>query len=153
MKVKATKLKRGGAFQVQGLEAFAKDIENRVMGALEKLRKGGKKQPAGADTLSQLLQRFKKHPQRKALVNAGKAQGQLMRSLVPLYLGRGLEVAITSGITSKFWADAGVTFAAPNAAKALREHPGYAKRTKKGPVITAKGVEYVEGALNGAKGR
>jgi hypothetical protein len=40
-----------------------------------------------------------------------------------------------------------VKFAAPNAAKVLREHAGYARRTAKGPRISAAGVKYVEAAL------
>jgi hypothetical protein len=91
------------------------------------------------------------HPKRSMLVKAGKQKDQLLRSLVPLYLAQKMsDVEITSGDTSEFWKLLGVKFLAPNAAKALREHVGYARRTKMGPMITPNGVKYVEAALKGA---
>ena len=74
--------------------------------------------------------------------------GVLIASLIPLYVGRGV-IEVSSGLTSKFWAKHGVTYAAPNVAKALREHVGYARRTAKGPQITPNGIKYVEQALSG----
>lgn len=73
-----------------------------------------------------------------------------MRSLIPLYLARSLdaELEVTSGTTSRFWGELGVTYAAPNAAKALRLHGGYAQDTQKGKAITARGVQYVEEMLS-----
>ena len=90
------------------------------------------------------------HARQKDLVSAGKEKDQLLRSLIPLYLAKALDVEVTSGTTSRFWSGLGVTYAAPNAAKALRLHAGYAQDTKKGKAITAKGVRYVEDALKQA---
>ena len=65
-------------------------------------------------------------------------------------VARGVEVS--SGTTSKFWAEHGVSYAAPNVAKALREHVGYARRSAKGgPQITPNGIKYVEQALSGKR--
>ena len=63
-----------------------------------------------------------------------------------LYVAKGA-FEVSSGTASKFWAKNGVSFAAPNVAKALREHVGYARRTAKGPQITPNGIKYVEQAL------
>lgn len=100
-----------------------------------------------ADPLSQLLEVLETHPKRAGLVEAGRLKDQLLRSLIPLYLAQPLSVPVSSGTTSRFWAKQGVKYAAPNAAKALREHEGYARRTSTGPRITPAGVEYVEAAL------
>ncbi|MCA3016119.1 MAG: hypothetical protein INH41_27365, partial [Myxococcaceae bacterium] len=89
--------------------------------------------------------------QKAALIKAGKQKDQLLRSLIPLYLTQRTPVEVSSGVTSRFWARFGVTYAAPNAAKALREHPGYARRTRVGNRITPNGVKYVDAALAGAK--
>jgi hypothetical protein len=88
------------------------------------------------------------HPRGRALAKAGAAKDQLLRALIPLYLSRGEDLAISSGATSRFWARQGVTFAAPNAAKALRQHPGHSKRTSVGMTITPRGVSYVESVLD-----
>ncbi|WNG46951.1 hypothetical protein F0U60_24585 [Archangium minus] len=87
------------------------------------------------------------HPKQEVLVAAGRQKDQLLRSLIPLYLARALDVEVTSGTTSRFWGELGVTYAAPNAAKALRLHTGFAQDTKKGKAITSKGIKYVESAL------
>lgn len=105
---------------------------------------------AKADPLAEVLGALDAHPKKAALVKAGKEKDQLLRSLIPLYVAQKLDVEVSSGVASKFWAKHGVTFAAPNAAKVLREHAGYAKRTAKGPRISPAGVKYVEAAL-GAK--
>lgn len=102
-----------------------------------------------ADPLSQLIEVLETHPKREGLVKAGRQKDQLLRSLIPLYLAQQLSVSVSSGTTSRFWAKQGVKYAAPNAAKALREHEGYARRTSTGPRITPAGVEYVEAALAG----
>lgn len=102
-----------------------------------------------ADPLSQLLEVLETHPKRAGLVKAGRQKDQLLRSLIPLYLAQPLSVSVSSGTISRFWAKQGVKYAAPNAAKALREHKGYARRTSTGPRITPAGVEYVEAALAG----
>jgi hypothetical protein len=100
-----------------------------------------------AEPVAQLLGALDAHPQRAAILRAGRGKDQLLRSLIPLYLAQGLEVDVTSGTVTKLWARHGVKFAAPNAAKALREHEGYARRTGAGPLITPNGVKYVEDAL------
>jgi hypothetical protein len=99
------------------------------------------------DPLTQLLAALEAHPKRSSLVKAGREKDQLLRSLIPLYLAQPLLVEVSSGTTSRFWAKQGVKYAAPNAAKALREHEGYSKRTATGPRITPTGVKYVEAAL------
>lgn len=159
-----------GKLEIHGLEAF---IEKKLaefkkaLGlagaatakqAAKRSKKAAKKSPAKkngasdaeATPLDQLLDVLAAHPKGPALAKAGKQKDQLLRSLIPLYLARSLDgVEVTSGTTSKFWARHGVTYAAPNAAKALREHVGYAKRTARGPRITPNGVKYVEAALAG----
>ncbi len=99
--------------------------------------------------VSRLVEALRAHPRHEALISAGKQKDQLVRSLIPLYLARAVDadVEVTSGTTSRFWGELGVTYAAPNAAKALRLHGGYAQDTKKGKAITARGVQYVEEAL------
>ncbi|MBN1208732.1 MAG: hypothetical protein JXB05_27975 [Myxococcaceae bacterium] len=94
-----------------------------------------------------LVDALQSHPQQKGIVSAGQQKDQLLRSLIPLYLARSLDLAVTSGTTSRFWDKLGVSYAAPNAAKALRIHTGYASETKKGRAITAKGIKYVEQAI------
>ena len=102
------------------------------------------------DPLTQLLANLDAHSKKAALIKAGKLKDQLLRSLIPLYVAKGVEVS--SGTTSKFWAKHGVTYAAPNVAKALREHVGYARRSAKGgPQITPNGIKYVEQALSGKR--
>ncbi|WP_395823861.1 hypothetical protein [Archangium minus] len=94
-----------------------------------------------------LVDALRAHPKQEVLVAAGRQKDQLLRSLIPLYLARALDVEVTSGTTSRFWGELGVTYAAPNAAKALRLHTGFAQDTKKGKAITSKGIKYVESAL------
>ncbi|WP_242592681.1 hypothetical protein [Corallococcus exiguus] len=105
---------------------------------------------ASEDAVSVLETALRGHARQKDLVSAGKEKDQLLRSLIPLYLAKSLDVEVTSGTTSRFWSGLGVTYAAPNAAKALRLHAGYAQDTKKGKAITAKGIRYVEDALTQA---
>ncbi len=108
------------------------------------------KKPAAApsaDPLSALSTAFDGHAKKAALIKAGKQKDQLLRSLIPLYVGQKLSLEISSGTTSKFWAKHGVKFAAPNAAKVLREQKGYAKRSGSSVQITPTGVAYVEAAL------
>ena len=116
--------------------------------------KAGPKAPAGVVSVdavvAQLEAALAAHPEARALARAGKQKDQLLRALVPLYLVKGRKLEVSSGATSKFWAAHGVTFAAPNAAKALREHKGFSRRTAQGLVIEARGVAYVEKALAGA---
>lgn len=107
---------------------------------------------ATTEAVNRLVEALRAHPNQKSLITAGQQQkDQLLRSLIPLYLARSLDVEVTSGTTSRFWEELGVSYAAPNAAKALRTHTGYAQDTKKGKAITAKGIKYVEQALNQAR--
>ncbi len=100
------------------------------------------------DVLGTLAQALDSHPKKAAVVKAGKKKDQLLRALIPLYLARGAKSSdVSSGVTSKFWAQHGIKFAAPNAAKALREHKGFSTRSKSGVVISSNGVKYVEEAL------
>lgn len=110
------------------------------------------KPQAPTQAVNQLVDALKSHPQQKDLVSAGQQQkDQLLRSLIPLYLARSLDMEVTSGTTSRFWGEFGVTYAAPNAAKALRMNTGYAQETKKGKAITSKGIKYVEQAMKQAR--
>jgi transposase len=110
--------------------------------------KNGATRTATAEAVKQLVDALQNHPQQKDLVTAGQQQkDQLLRSLIPLYLARALGLEVTSGTTSRFWSKLGVSYAAPNAAKALRIHTGYAADSKKGKTITAKGIRYVEDAI------
>lgn len=106
---------------------------------------------AANDPIDALSAAFEAHPKKAALIKGGKQKDQLLRALIPLYVGAKAGLDVSSGTTSKFWAKHGVKFAAPNAAKALREHVGYARRTAKGVQITPNGVKYVETALSGKK--
>lgn len=102
----------------------------------------------------QLMTALNKHPKKAALIKAGRQQNdQLLRSLIPLYLAQKLSVEVSSGATSHFWKQQGVKYLAPNAAKALREHVGYARLTKTGRQITPNGIKYVEAALSGKSPR
>jgi hypothetical protein len=111
--------------------------------------KASKAKPAATatDPLEALLSALDGHAKKAALIKAGKQKDQLLRSLIPLYVGQKLALDISSGTTSKFWAKHGVKFAAPNAAKVLREQKGYAKRAGSSVQITPSGVSYVEAAL------
>ncbi|MBJ6762301.1 hypothetical protein JGU66_16145 [Myxococcaceae bacterium JPH2] len=111
-------------------------------------RKKVARAPEPGDVVGQLVDALRSHPKESVLVSAGRQKDQLLRSLIPLYLARSLDVEVTSGTMSRFWGEFGVTYAAPNAAKALRLHAGYAQDTKKGKAITSKGVKYVEEALS-----
>ncbi|MGE6758950.1 hypothetical protein ACQKGO_13105 [Corallococcus interemptor] len=138
-------------------KSAAKKVPAAKKAAPAKKKSAAKKAPAakkaatsGAaseDAVSVLETALRGHARQKDLVSAGKEKDQLLRSLIPLYLAKALDVEVTSGTTSRFWSGLGVTYAAPNAAKALRLHAGYAQDTKKGKAITAKGIRYVEDAL------
>jgi hypothetical protein len=164
MAFKASKVK-AGLFEIHGLEAFIEKKLAELARALglgtaaaapapaakpaPKAAKKAKPVPAkkaADEPLAQVLAALDAHPKKAALIKAGKQKDQLLRSLIPLYVARS-GVEISSGTTSKFWAAHGVTYAAPNVAKALREHVGYARRTAKGPQITPNGIKYVEAAL------
>ena len=95
-----------------------------------------------------LADALKAHKHHKELVRVGKQRDQLLRSLVPLYVARSLSgVDVNSGAISSFWKAQGVSYAGPNAAKALRAHVGYATKSGRGWAITPTGVKYVEAAL------
>lgn len=148
MPFKARKLKKGW-FEVVGLEQY---IEARIAKALG-ARKNGKKPTIALETgnvVDDLVAVLNRHNKKSELVRAGKVhKDQLLRSLIPLYLGRKFDTEVTSGHVSKFWSLYGVKYAAPNAAKALREHVGYARNTRQGRQITPNGIKYVEAAMNG----
>lgn len=161
MAFKAFKAK-SGLFEIHGLESFIEKKFSELKQALGMSQPAPKKSAApkaakkaasekkvsSKDPLAQVLASLEAHPKKAGLIKAGKQKDQLLRSLIPLYLARGA-AEISSGVTSKFWAHHGVTYAAPNVAKALREHVGYARRTAKGPHITPNGIKYVEQALSG----
>ncbi len=161
----ARKVKKG-LFEVVGLEKFleAKFTQwskkfgfSKAAAPVAKKKHAAKHTPKASakkaimpSTVEHLVAVLDSHPKRGALVKAGKAKDQLLRSLIPLYLAQKMhDVEITSGDTSNFWKLHGVKYLAPNAAKALREHVGFARRTKIGPMITPNGVKYVETALKG----
>lgn len=170
MAFKAQQLKKG-FFDIHGLEDYVERKVHEVMKALgltgkfpppkkaakastapvkkAAAKKGSKAEPA--DALAAVLSALDGNSKKAALIKAGKQKDQLLRSLIPLYVARTANVEVSSGVTSKFWAKFGVKYAAPNAAKALREHVGYAKRTKNGNQITPNGVKYVEAALGAKK--
>lgn len=107
--------------------------------------------PAG-DPVETLLAQLLKHPEREALIEAGTQKDQLLRSLVPLYLAQGLGLEVNSGVISRFWQAHSVSYAASNAAKALRQNEGHARTVAGGREITPVGVAYVETALAKARG-
>ena len=163
MSFKARKLK-GGFFEIIGLEKFLREKLGAIQRAA-RLRPPSKKTkrkilsvrsmkiagPAAPSVLDLLVNALESHPRRVELVKAGRKPDQLLRSLIPLYLVRKGD-GVSSGVTSKFWHLHGVKYAAPNAAKALREHKGYAKNHKGGRQITPTGVKYVESSIK-AKGK
>ena len=156
-----------GIFEVVGLEKF---IEQKIAAWAKKLGFSGNTATVAApkkatkrakstqkgrtnapSTLQQLVAKLDSSSKKASLIRAGKQKDQLLRSLIPLYVAQKLpNVEVTSGDTSDFWGLYGVKYLAPNAAKALREHVGYARRTKGGLQITPNGVKYVEAALKGA---
>ena len=151
---KARPVKRGKAPARVGAQAAAPKARK---GASSRSRAKPKKSASaamqdGAVAVSRLVEALRAHPRHEALVIAGRQKDQLVRSLIPLYLAHAVEadVEVTSGTMSRFWGELGVTYAAPNAAKALRLHSGYAQDTKKGKAITSRGIQYVEEALERA---
>jgi hypothetical protein len=164
MAFKAQQVKKG-VFDIHGLEAFVERKVREVMKALGLSAKASAKvakkvtaparklakKAAPSNPLSAVLAALDSNSKKVALIKAGKQKDQLLRSLIPLYVARNSSVEVSSGVTSKFWAKFGVKYAAPNAAKALREHVGYARRTKNGNQITPNGVKYVESALSAKK--
>ena len=175
MAFKASKAK-SGFFEIHGLEAFIEQKVAELKHVLGLDLRGAKAAPAvqaakplqaakrpvkkaaapkqarpvRKGPLDEVLAALDAHPQKAGLIKAGKQKDQLLRSLIPLYVAQG-NVEVSSGTMSKFWAKHVVKYAAPNAAKALRQHTGYARRTAKGQQITANGVKYVEQALNGKR--
>lgn len=170
MAFKAQQVKKG-FFDIHGIEDFVERKVHEVLKALgfagktpapkaAPVKKAVTKKAAPApkavkvetdDALAVVLSALESNSKKAALIKAGKQKDQLLRSLIPLYIARSSSAEVSSGVTSKFWAKHGVKYAAPNAAKALREHTGYSKRTKNGNQITPNGVKYVEAALSGKK--
>jgi hypothetical protein len=158
---KARPVKRGKAPARNGAEAAApkagKGTATRSRPKAKKAARTASATAAPQDAsvvVARLVEALRAHPRHEALVTAGRQKDQLVRSLIPLYLARAVEadVEVTSGTMSRFWGELGVTYAAPNAAKALRLHSGYAQDTKKGKAITPRGIQYVEEALKRAGG-
>lgn len=163
MAFKASRSK-SGLFEIHGIESYLekKLAELRkalgIGGAKKSAKKAPKKKasakkaaaPATLDPVAQLGRALDASSKKAALIKAGKQKDQLLRALIPLYVAKG-NIEVSSGTTTRFWAKHGVSFAAPNVAKALREHVGYARRTAKGPQITPNGTKYVDAALNGTK--
>ncbi|MFP2932026.1 hypothetical protein ACLESO_44055, partial [Pyxidicoccus sp. 3LG] len=162
---RARTAKNGKASAREGAEAAPAPKAAKARKSVAKSRSRSKKKAerAGGEAtqdasviVARLVEALRAHPRHEALVSAGKQKDQLVRSLIPLYLARAVEsgMEVTSGTTSRFWSELGVTYAAPNAAKALRLHSGYAQDTKKGKAITPRGIQYVEEALErvGAQG-
>lgn len=162
MSFKARMLK-GGFFEILGLEKFLREKLEAIQRA-SRLGPPSKKTkrkilsvrsmkiagPSVPSVLDLLVSALESHPRRVELVKAGRKPDQLLRSLIPLYLVRKGD-GVSSGVTSKFWQLHGVKYAAPNAAKALREHRGYAKNYRGGRQITPIGVRYVESSLKAKK--
>lgn len=164
MAFKASRSK-SGLFEIHGIESYLEKKLGELRKALgiggakkkavakKATKKASAKKPAVAvasDPLAQLTRALEVSGKKAALIKAGKQKDQLLRALIPLYLANG-KFEVTSGVSTRFWAKQGVSFAAPNVAKALREHVGYARRTAKGPQITPNGTKYVAEALNGSK--
>jgi hypothetical protein len=89
-----------------------------------------------------------RHHRRRAMVRAGRQRDQLLRSLLPLYVAQTMRLDLDSGAIARIWRRFNVPYAVPNAAKALREHVGFARRTPLGRRITRAGIRYVERALS-----
>jgi hypothetical protein len=156
----ARKTKKG--FEVHGLEQYIEkrinELKRALTGKVKAARKAVRKLrpvralkvkgPSKPTALDIVVKSLEGSSKRSVLIKAGKQKDQLLRSLIPLYLARHSDVEITSGVVSKFWKLHGVKYAAPNAAKALREHVGYARNTKTGKAITPNGIKYVEQALS-----
>lgn len=163
MAFKASRSK-SGLFEIHGIESYLEKKLGELRKALgiggakkkaarKPAKKSSAKKPAvavAADPLALLTRALESSGKKAALIKAGKQKDQLLRALIPLYLANG-KFEVTSGISTRFWAKQGVSFAAPNVAKALREHVGYARRTAKGPQITPNGTKYVDAALTGSK--
>ncbi len=150
------KKKKPATKQARAASSTKSEKRTTRSAAKPKKRTGTAKEPAsvsngnGGSAVEQLLAALHGHPRQQELISAGKQKDQLVRSLIPLYLARSLDAdfEVTSGTTSRFWGELGVTYAAPNAAKALRLHGGYAQDTQKGKAITPRGVQYVEEMLS-----
>jgi hypothetical protein len=136
-------------FEILGLDKYVESAIARF--ARKSVKRAAKpaqvKRPALDTPLDLIEKALTKHPHRKQLLQGGVQKDQLLRSLVPLYLARSLDVEVNSGIISRFWKLHGVRYATPNAAKALREHVGYARIKGNGRQITPNGIRYVEDEL------
>lgn len=151
LRLKARKLKNG-LFEILGLDKFiASKLAQLRRGAGVKAKRRAQRAVAPArrgpeQPLGQIVEALARHPRRRELLKA-KHENQLLRSLVPLYLARNLNVEINSGIISRFWKLHGVSYASPNAAKALRQHVGFARVKGSGREITPNGIRLVEDKL------
>jgi hypothetical protein len=141
---------KNGLFEILGLDKY---IASKLAVFAPKTNKAAAhkpekvKRPSMDPTLAAIEKALSKHGHRKQLLAGGIQKDQLLRSLVPLYLARNLNLEINSGIISRFWKLHGVSYATPNAAKALRLHVGYAREKGNRRQITPNGVKYVEDQL------
>ena len=101
-----------------------------------------------ARSVDEVLVALETHALRAALVRAGKQADDLLRALIPLFLAPKSKEAITGGTISIFWKLHGVKIEGPRAARALREHIGYARCTRHGRRITPNGIAYVRHAID-----
>ena len=139
---------KNGFFEITGLEKFIESKLAQLKSQFGKSTKPAKvTRPALESPLDLIEKALAKNPRRAQLLRAGVQKDQLLRSLVPLYLARTIDAEVNSGIISRFWKLHGVSYATPNAAKALREHVGYARVKGNGRQITPNGIKYVEDQL------
>jgi len=96
------------------------------------------------DRAAQVADVLRAHPAFPDFLRAARRPDQLLRSLIPLYVAAQLDLELDSGEIARVWRRFRVSYAVPNAAKALREHVGYAIRSKTGRRIAKPGIRYVE---------
>lgn len=149
---------KNGQIEIKGIDGYVRSVISQLLRHFRPAAKASSKASARRAfapdaTVQAVIAALAHHPKRQALVRAGKQKDQLLRSLIPLYIARKAELHLSSGAISRFWAVHGVKYAPPNAAKALRQHVGYARLDAKGRQITPNGIRYVEAALSPAKQR
>ena len=121
-----------GQFEIAGLDVYVKQVISHLLRhfrpkAARTPRPNGAAPRTSDSTVGALHKAFASQAKRGQLIRLGKEKDQLLRSLIPLYVARKGDLHLSSGAISRFWAAHGVKYAPPNAAKALREHVGYAR--------------------------
>ncbi len=142
-----TRNSKHGWIEILGLDKYLESKLAAFKREVAKLAGKAVKRPAKAELeppLDLIVKALNSHPSRRKLLSAGDQKDQLLRSLVPLYLARRYNVEVNSGAISRFWRLYGVRYATPNAAKALREHVGFAREKDGRRRITPNGIKYVE---------